>query len=46
MKTGDQRDQLFRLAEMWERLAADRASLVRKHPELALAPDNARREPN
>jgi len=31
---GDQRDQLLRMADVWEQLAEDRENLVRQHPEL------------
>jgi len=41
MQTGEHRDQLFSIAEMWERLAEDRSDLVRKHPELDRAPGEA-----
>ncbi len=44
MRTGEQREQLLNIAEMWRRLAQDRSDLVRKHPELEQAPANARRE--
>jgi len=37
MKTGDQREQLLKMAEMWEHLAQDRSTLVRNHPELEQA---------
>jgi 2-oxo-4-hydroxy-4-carboxy--5-ureidoimidazoline (OHCU) decarboxylase len=30
-----QREQLIEMAEHWEKLAADRAALIRKHPDLA-----------
>ncbi len=33
---GEQRDQLLNMAGMWENLAADRAALVLRHPELGL----------
>ncbi len=33
---GEQRDQLLEMAATWDALAADRADLVRRHPELAL----------
>jgi hypothetical protein len=46
METGEQRDQLLKLARMWERLAADRSDPVREHPELALAADKTPPEPN
>ena len=29
MKTGEQREQLLRMAEMWRRLAEDRSGLIR-----------------
>jgi hypothetical protein len=35
--TGDQRDQLLEMASTWERLAQERADLVRRHPELAMS---------
>ena len=31
MKTGEQRQQLLRIAATWERLAEDRSDPVRKH---------------
>ena len=34
--TGQQRDQLLEMAATWERLAEDRAALVKRHPELAV----------
>jgi glutamine synthetase adenylyltransferase len=34
--TGEQRDQLLEMAATWERLAEDRAALVKGHPELAV----------
>jgi hypothetical protein len=34
--TGAQRDQLLEMAANWDKLAADRSELVRRHPELAL----------
>jgi hypothetical protein len=36
MDQGIHRDQLLEMAETWERLAAERSDLVRRHPELAL----------
>ena len=33
---GEQRDQMLNMAGMWEKLAADRATLVLRHPELGL----------
>lgn len=35
MASPDQRGQMLEMAEHWERLAADRAALIRNHPELA-----------
>ena len=34
--TGQQRDQLVEMAATWERLAEDRAALVKRHPKLAV----------
>ncbi|MCR5879410.1 hypothetical protein [Phenylobacterium sp. J367] len=36
MDVPEQREQLLEMAQHWETLAADRAALVAKHPELAL----------
>ena len=33
---GEQRDQLLEMARTWEKLADERAELIRRHPELAL----------
>ena len=38
---GEQRDQLLEMAATWERLAAERSELVRRHPELALSGERA-----
>jgi len=35
MESAEQRAQLLRMAEHWDRLAEDREALIRKHPELA-----------
>lgn len=35
MEGPEQRDQLLAMAEHWEKLAADRVELLRRHPELA-----------
>jgi hypothetical protein len=35
MESGDQREQLMNMALQWERMAADRAALIHRHPELA-----------
>jgi hypothetical protein len=37
MEQGEQRDQLLEMAATWDRLAAERADLIRRHPDLALA---------
>jgi len=37
MDLGPQRDQLLAMAAQWERMAADRAELIHRHPELAQA---------
>lgn len=34
---GEMRDQLLTLAANWDQLAAERAALIARHPELALA---------
>jgi hypothetical protein len=44
MKTGEQREQLLRMAEMWRRLAEDRSGLVRSDPEPEQAPGKASHE--
>ena len=36
MAPGEQRDQLLEMATTWEKLAAERSELVRRHPELGL----------
>ncbi len=33
---GEQRDQLIEMAATWEKLAKDRADLIRRHPEQAI----------
>ncbi|NNM77812.1 hypothetical protein HJG53_12940 [Sphingomonas sp. ID1715] len=35
MAGAQQREQLLSMAEHWEKLAADRLDLIRRHPELA-----------
>jgi hypothetical protein len=35
MEHNEQRKQLMDMAEMWDRLAIDRAALIERHPELA-----------
>ena len=34
---GPQRDQLLEMARTWENLATDRAEMIKRHPDLALA---------
>ncbi len=41
MTTGEQREQLLEMAEVWERLAQERSDLVRKHPERVQGPEAA-----
>ncbi|HYG27941.1 MAG TPA: hypothetical protein VD906_13675 [Caulobacteraceae bacterium] len=36
MNSGEQRDQLLTMAQTWDRLAAERSELVRRHPELGM----------
>ena len=36
MAATEQREQLLDMAATWERLAAERSELVRRHPELAI----------
>jgi hypothetical protein len=38
--TGFQRDQLLGMAANWDKLAADRSELVRRHPELAIGDEH------
>lgn len=35
MPSAEQREQLLQMAEHWDKLAADRADLIARHPELA-----------
>jgi hypothetical protein len=37
MDDTEQRTQLLDMAATWDKLAADRSELIRKHPELALS---------
>lgn len=41
MDSGEQREQLLRMAAHWERLAKDRSELVERHPELAAEMERA-----
>jgi hypothetical protein len=36
-----QREQLLEMAQTWDKLAAERADLVRRHPELAIGGEHA-----
>ena len=36
MEHGEQRSQLLEMAATWDKLAAERSELIRKHPELAM----------
>lgn len=36
MEQGEHRNQLLEMAATWDKLALDRAELIRRHPELAL----------
>jgi hypothetical protein len=38
---GAQRDQLLEMAVTWEKLAAERSELVRRHPELSIGDEHA-----
>jgi hypothetical protein len=41
MNAGEQRDQLLDMANTWEQLATERALLIARHPELAIAGERA-----
>ncbi len=43
---GEQRDRLLEMADTWEKLAAERSELIRRHPELALAGEHAEETPS
>ena len=38
---GEQRDRLLEMAATWDKLAAERSELVRRHPDLAMAGEHA-----
>ena len=42
---GEQRDQLLEMAATWDKLAAERSELIRKHPDLALQGEHAEEAP-
>lgn len=46
MDLGDARDQLLTMARHWEQLAAERAELIGRHPELALAGEHDEEQQN
>jgi hypothetical protein len=39
-KNHEQHDRLLEMAASWDKLAAERADLIRRHPELALEDDD------
>ncbi len=41
MEHGEHRDQLLEMAATWDRLAAERSDLIRRHPDLALVGEQA-----
>jgi hypothetical protein len=41
MAPGEQRDQLLEMATTWEKLAAERSDLIRRHPELSIGDEHA-----
>jgi hypothetical protein len=41
MEQGEHRAQLLKMAEVWEQLAADRTTMVSRHPELSKRLDKA-----
>jgi len=41
MIPGEHRDQLVEMALTWEKLAAERSELVRRHPELSIGDEHA-----
>jgi hypothetical protein len=45
MEHGEQRDQLLEMAATWDKLAAERADLVRRNPELAIEGEQAEEAP-
>jgi len=38
---GSQREQLLEMARTWDKLASERADLVRRHPDLAIDGERA-----
>ena len=41
MEQGEHRDQLLEMAATWDRLAAERSDLIRRHPELGMTGEHA-----
>src|SRR5215207_5234515 len=41
---GPHREQLLEMAQTWEKLAAERADFVRRHPEMAIDGEHAEEE--
>ena len=41
MDQGEHRSQLLEMAATWDKLAIERSELVRRHPELAIAGEQA-----
>jgi hypothetical protein len=41
MAQGEHRDQLLEMAATWDKLAAERSDLVRRHPELGMEGEHA-----
>jgi hypothetical protein len=41
MGAGEQREQLLKMADTWDSLAAERSELVRQHPELSIGDEHA-----
>ena len=41
MNPGEQQDQLLEMARTWDQLAAERALLISRHPELAVEGEHA-----
>ena len=46
MPAGQHRDQLLEMARTWDNLAAERAELVRRHPEMAIDGEHAKEAPS
>ena len=44
LPSGPHREQLLEMAQTWEKLAAERADFVRRHPEMAIDGEHAEEE--